>query len=258
MARKCESEGEVQHSCLLPLLLSQLFGEPVFFMDDRYVLHVELQYHMKFVVLFQDEMVQLDENSALPIIAIAAAAAASQRDEKPCTCEACKDKRELAAEQVEEMRRLQSYWMELRQYIRMVYRMAMEGRTVESSGAEDNEVKMKDLVQKLCARDPHQLFQRLESQVQEFVIEAKVRQLELLHREQQTPELAQIFLTGLLEGYDKLCLAAKQLAPLLQQLETEHLQRFNLTWEVLNKHLYQSCVYTDPLVQSNLPHYIGQ
>jgi hypothetical protein len=30
----------------------------------------------------------------------------------------------------------------------MVYRMAMEGRTVESSGAEDNEVKMKDLVQK--------------------------------------------------------------------------------------------------------------
>jgi len=49
----------------------------------------------------------------------------------------------------------------------------------------------------LCARDPHQLFQRLESQVQEFVIEAKVRQLELLHREQQTPELAQIFLTGI-------------------------------------------------------------
>jgi hypothetical protein len=33
--------------------------------------------------------------------------------------------------------------------------------------------------------------------VQEFVIEAKVRQLELLHREQQTPELAQIFLTGI-------------------------------------------------------------
>lgn len=49
---------------------------------------------------------------------------------------------------------------------------------------------------RLCARDPHHLFQRLESQVQEFVIEAKVRQLELLHREEQTPELAQIFLTG--------------------------------------------------------------
>jgi hypothetical protein len=56
--------------------------------------------------------------------------------------------RELAAEQLEEMRRLQSYWMELRQYIRMVYRMAMEGRTVENYGAEDYEDKMKDLVQK--------------------------------------------------------------------------------------------------------------
>jgi hypothetical protein len=30
----------------------------------------------------------------------------------------------------------------------MVYRMAMEGRTVENSGGEDSEVKMKDLVQK--------------------------------------------------------------------------------------------------------------
>jgi len=38
--------------------------------------------------------------------------------------------------------------MELRQYIRMVYRMAMEGRTVENNGGEDSEVKMKDLVQK--------------------------------------------------------------------------------------------------------------
>jgi len=41
--------------------------------------------------------------------------------------------------------------MELRQYIRMVYRMAMEGRTVENSGGEDSEVKMKELVQKWVA-----------------------------------------------------------------------------------------------------------
>ncbi|KAJ9589026.1 hypothetical protein L9F63_017670 [Diploptera punctata] len=205
----------------------------------------------------EDDVIQSEENTvAMPVIS--SVAAASQREEKPCTCEACKDRRELAAEQMEEMRKLQSYWIDLRQYIRMVYRMAMEGRTIENNGAEECEAKMKDLVQKLCARDPHQLFQRLEAQVQEFVIEAKVRQLELLHREHQTPELAQIFLTGLLEGYDKLCLAAKQLAPLLHQLEAEHLQRFSLTWEVLNKHLYQSCVYTDPLVQNNLPHYIGQ
>lgn len=46
--------------------------------------------------------------------------------------------------------------------------------------------------------DPHQLFQRLESQVQEFVIEAKVRQLELLHREKDSPDLPRLFISGIL------------------------------------------------------------
>lgn len=34
--------------------------------------------------------------------------------------------RVVAESTVEEMRRLQAHWMDLRQYIRMVYRMAME------------------------------------------------------------------------------------------------------------------------------------
>nr|CAD7258739.1 unnamed protein product [Timema shepardi] len=195
--------------------------------------------------------VQLEEG-----VPVSAAVAAIEKEVKPpCTCDSCKNCQ--TSEQMKEMRFLQSYWMELRQYIRKVYRNAMEGRSSEEEHLEDAE-KMTDLVHKLCVKDPHQLFQRLESQVQEFVIEAKVRQLELLHREKQTPEIAQIFLTGLLDGYEKLCLAAKQLMTLLHPLEKEHLQKFNLTWEVLNKHLYQSCVYTDPLVQNNLPVYIGQ
>ncbi|KAG8233394.1 hypothetical protein J437_LFUL013174, partial [Ladona fulva] len=193
----------------------------------------------------------------------AASAATSNvvaREEKQCSCEACKNRRDSAAEQMEELRRLQAYWLELRQDIRQIYRQAMEGNIGDNNKTDDwpNETKMKELIQQLCAQDPHQLFQRLESQVHEFVIEAKVRQLELLHREEQTPSLAKIFLTGLLEGYLKLCLASMRLAPLLQQLETEHLRRFGLTWEVLNKHLYQSCVYTDPLVQNNLPVFITQ
>nr|CAD7452856.1 unnamed protein product [Timema tahoe] len=195
--------------------------------------------------------VQLEEGAL-----VSAAVAAIEKEVKPpCTCDSCKNCQ--TSEQMKEMHFLQSYWMELRQYIRKVYRNAMEGRSSEEEQLEDAE-KMTDLVHKLCVKDPHQLFQRLESQVQEFVIEAKVRQLELLHREKQTPEIAQIFLTGLLDGYEKLCLAAKQLMTLLHPLEKEHLQKFNLTWEVLNKHLYQSCVYTDPLVQNNLPVYIGQ
>jgi hypothetical protein len=42
-------------------------------------------------------MIQSDENSAFPIIT-AAAAAASQREEKPCTCEACRDKRYVCSD----------------------------------------------------------------------------------------------------------------------------------------------------------------
>lgn len=41
-------------------------------------------------------------------------------------------------------------------------------------------------------------------------------------------------------------------------LEKDHLSRFSLTWEILNKHLYQSLVYADPVIQNNLPILISQ
>uniref|UniRef100_A0A1B6DDP5 FAM193 C-terminal domain-containing protein n=1 Tax=Clastoptera arizonana TaxID=38151 RepID=A0A1B6DDP5_9HEMI len=175
------------------------------------------------------------------------------KDETPCDCDACKDRRIAAAENLKEIRQLQAYWMELRQYIRMVYRMAMDGKCP----TESFQAYIKDLVSKLCLCDPHQLFQRLESQVREFVIEAKVHQIELLHRDKDSPDLPKLFISGLLDSYKKLMTAAVQLVPLLEQLQNEHLHKFNLTWKVLNQHLYQSCVYTDPLVQNNVPTYIS-
>ncbi|XP_046684977.1 protein FAM193A-like isoform X2 [Homalodisca vitripennis] len=174
--------------------------------------------------------------------------------DQPCSCDACKDRRGVTENTVEEMRRLQAHWMDLRQYIRMVYRMAMEVK----SPADGYEHYIKEHVQKLCMCDPHQLFQRLESQVQEFVIETKVRQLELLKREKDSPVLPYLFISGLLESYKKLMAAANELAPLLEQLQTEHLNKFNLTWKVLNQHLYQSCVYTDPFVQNKVPECIAK
>ncbi|XP_075221914.1 uncharacterized protein LOC142324799 isoform X2 [Lycorma delicatula] len=173
-----------------------------------------------------------------------------------CTCESCKNYRvTYDSDSIEEMRMAQSRWMELRQYIRSVYRMAMEGN---NSLVQPYQPHIKELVYRLCNRNPHLLFQRLEAQVQEFVIEAKVRQLELLHREKETPQLSRMFLTGLLDSYKKLMSAATQLAPLLEQLQKVHLSKFNVTWKVLNQHLYQSCVYTDPLVQNNVPHFISE
>ena len=46
--------------------------------------------------------------------------------------------------------------------------------------------------------------------------------------------------------------------PVLSDLEVNHLRRFSLTWELLGKHLYQLIVYTDPLIQNNLPIFISQ
>ena len=62
----------------------------------------------------------------------------------------------------------------------------------------------------------------------------------------------------LLEGYQKLCDAAQKVSPALLDLEEKHLGRFTLTWEDFNKHLYQSVIYTDPLIQNNLPIFISQ
>lgn len=41
-------------------------------------------------------------------------------------------------------------------------------------------------------------------------------------------------------------------------LQMDHLKRFNLTWELHNKHLFQSIIYTDPVVQNSLPMLITQ
>ncbi|XP_037084879.1 LOW QUALITY PROTEIN: protein FAM193A-like [Pollicipes pollicipes] len=133
------------------------------------------------------------------------------------------------------------------------------GHTCAVRGDEDpacNCAPCKEKVVRLCQRDPHQLFQRLQGQLQELTLEVKVRLLEHLSRER--PGLAQLFLTALLDNYDRLVTAAVSLAPAVHTLEHHHLSRFGLSWESLNKHAYQSVVYMDPMVQNNLPTFISQ
>lgn len=47
----------------------------------------------------------------------------------------------------------------------------------------------------------------------------------------------------ILDGYDKVCAASKALSPLLFELQRGHLQKFSLTWNLLNKRMYQRWVY---------------
>ena len=93
----------------------------------------------------------------------------------------------------------------------------------ESWQACDTALCVLSQVVRLCQRDPHQLFQRLQGQLQELTLEVKVRLLEHLSRER--PGLAQLFLTALLDNYDRLVAAAVSLSPAVHALEHHHLSR---------------------------------
>lgn len=40
--------------------------------------------------------------------------------------------------------------------------------------------------------------------------------------------------------------------------ENEHLKKFQVTWELHNKHLFEDLVFSEPLLQSNLPALVSQ
>ena len=98
---------------------------------------------------------------------------------------------------------------------------------------------MQDAVHKLVWRDPHQLYQRLEAQLKDIVVDMKQKLVELLSKQAKNPSLAQDFIQTLLTGHERLCEASKVLGPVLSDLEVNHLRRFSLTWELLSKHMYQ-------------------
>merc|ERR550532_3279385 len=178
--------------------------------------------------------------------------------EEGCRCESCLERGQLVAEMAEETKRLQTCWLELREDFKTVYRLVLEEAWGDSNRPKPNLEMMTKSVHKLVWRDPHQLYQRLESQLRDFVMELRMRLVDLLQKQAKNPNLAQEFIQSLLGGHDKLCEAGKLVAPVLSDLEVNHLRRFSLTWELLSKHMYQTLVYCDPLIQNNLPIFISQ
>ncbi|XP_033757581.1 protein FAM193A-like [Pecten maximus] len=184
-----------------------------------------------------------------------------------CNCEACTERREIEAEHDRETQELQTCWTVLRNLIRKLYSEREDcgvssstdtspEHKHDSNDCDDtqlpDEEQAKELVHRLCSRDPHQLFLRLESQVREFVIEMKVRLLKQLHSGYKTPPEAKTFISMLLEEYGHLCHVSRKMAEVLTELKTDHLAKFNVTWELHNKHLFQSIAYTEPSLQSSL------
>uniref|UniRef100_A0A674N2W3 Family with sequence similarity 193 member A n=1 Tax=Takifugu rubripes TaxID=31033 RepID=A0A674N2W3_TAKRU len=74
----------------------------------------------------------------------------------------------------------------------------------------------------------------------------------------QGPPQAYQFISLLLEEYSALCQAARTISSFLLTLETEHLKKFRVTWELHNKHLFENLVFSEPILHSNLPTLVAQ
>lgn len=171
--------------------------------------------------------------------------------EDPCSCMKCKEQRLIIAEEEKAKIKLAECWSELSHMVRCVY---LEAGTAL---ADDSSTKLclpriAELVQRLCAHDPHQLFLRLEIEVEDFVKEVKERLLKRLGEGYKSPQLAKQFMTMLMEEYTSLISASKTLSTVLEKLEKEHLSKFNLTWVLHNKHLFHSMVYLEPELHNKL------
>ncbi|XP_063313756.1 protein FAM193A isoform X2 [Pelobates fuscus] len=182
-----------------------------------------------------------------------------------CSCEACNERREISAETERESQQLQNYWSDVRYMIRCIYRQAGTPLADDQDQSLVPEKDgMKDLVDRLCERDPYQLYQRLEQQAREYVLEMKVRLLKHLSlgfkvtSSIQGPPQAHQFISLLLEEYSALCQAACTIGTFLITLENEHLKKFQVTWELHNKHLFENLVFSEPLLQNSLPALVSQ
>nr|DBA29372.1 TPA: hypothetical protein GDO54_009603 [Pyxicephalus adspersus] len=182
-----------------------------------------------------------------------------------CSCEACNERREISAESERESQQLQNYWSDVRYMIRCIYRQAgtpLADDQDQSLVPEKDGIK--ELVDRLCERDPYQLYQRLEQQAREYVLEMKVRLLKHLSLgfkvtpSIQGPPQAHQFISLLLEEYSALCQAACTIGTFLITLENEHLKKFQVTWELHNKHLFENLVFSEPLLQNSLPALVSQ
>jgi hypothetical protein len=98
--------------------------------------------------------------------------------------------------------------------------------------------------------DRHKLYQCLEAQVRLFVVEMRLNLLKHLEHGSQS------LFEAMIDQYGKLCRASKKSAQFLQELESKHLRKFNLTWEFLNRRLFQSTVYSDTFIKHGLPKYV--
>uniref|UniRef100_A0A8C9S7M5 Family with sequence similarity 193 member A n=1 Tax=Scleropages formosus TaxID=113540 RepID=A0A8C9S7M5_SCLFO len=185
--------------------------------------------------------------------------------EGPCSCGSCSKQREMSADVERESVLLHKCWSEVRYMVRCIYRQTGTPLAESQDLPQDQEKEgMKELVDRLCRKDPYQLYQRLEQQAREYVLEVRDRLLKHLPPgprdpagERSRPE-AHHFLSVLLVEYSALCQAARTISTFLPTLENQHLKRFHVTWELHDKHLFEKLVFSEPLLCNSWPSLVAQ
>ena len=131
------------------------------------------------------------------------AGAKSSSSGSECSCAACHNRTQMEAEKRAEVERLRQCWVEVRDQIWRVYHNVLSNqgsgadaaaRDKASGGDVDMVTTVKPKVHELCCKDPHQLFQRLETGIRDIVVGIKLKLIELLQKQAKNPSLAQEFI----------------------------------------------------------------
>ena len=130
-----------------------------------------------------------------------------------CDCQSCHEKAAMEANKIKEIHKLRNAWIDVREQVWKVYHLVINSCWNEAPNKERPDLfKIKKNVHDLCARDPHQLYQRLEAGVREFVLEMKLRLIELLQRQAKNPSLAQDFIQSKFISYNSRGISTANLA----------------------------------------------
>ena len=113
-----------------------------------------------------------------------------------CDCVSCRQRRDIEAKELDELDRLRKCWIDVREDVWRVYHLVLcnAWNDPNRSNEKPDLPAMKDKVHRLVRRDPHQLFRKLEAGVREFVLEIKLKLIELLQKQAKNPSLAQDFI----------------------------------------------------------------
>ncbi|VDO95311.1 unnamed protein product, partial [Soboliphyme baturini] len=185
-----------------------------------------------------------------------------------CNCQSCNERLKLENDQLLEYQNLQSYWIQLRHAVRQMYRDRLFKDGVTGRGRKFDLTKLKELVARQCQHNPHQLYQRLEIQAREYIMDIKVQLLQILvspeklglandcDKDSSSPinsNVANFFLHSVLSYASQLLETVANMRCFLERFEKDYLEKFGVSWQTVNCYLFHTVVNLDPLLQSNLP-----